>query len=366
MELIIGANMGIRSVVKLIDYNFQNEEQLTQAYDDSNSMRGLSSDFDKYVIGRHGNNLSIHEVIDSNLDSYRVIFLPVKWSAEEVANYIQKEIEPRILHLHGNHGWPSFPYYAKFFLKYGSRLIFSPAGSSCGTPEFLSHFHKIIVNHPLQIERMKCSPEYRDRIVVRMRAADPSVFYPLYSNSISPKFDCVYIAGFVPVKQIPVMIDTVVGSGRTLMVIGDFTRTSEHYRSVKAKIGFDRLRGTVFLHDFISQLDLSAFLGLCGVFVWPNIKPENPSTTTNRSVPEALACGMPLLLGERAFKDTEFVKNGYNGYLYSSPSDFKEKAELIFGNLDYFRENSLSLTRERFDFQTNFIRFYDDLYSSML
>jgi len=69
-----------------------------------------------------------------------------------------------------------------------------------------------------------------------------------------------------------------------------------------------------------------------------------------------------LLLGERAFRDTEFVVDGHNGYLYSGPEDFAEKADLIFKDLDKFRNSSRQLAVDRFSYKTNFIDFYNDLY----
>ena len=348
-----------RKVVKLIDYNFQKEFQLTKAYDDSNSMRGLSSDLTKYVMGRLDNRFSIQTVED-----YEVIFVPTKWSKEDFANYVFDTLSPDVIHMHGNHGWPQYRFYADYFKTRmpDVKLIFSPAGSSCGTPEFLAKFDQIIVNHSLQVDRMKCRAEDKKKILVRRRAVDLNLFYPQYSAR--PLYSLVYVAGFVPVKQIPTMIDTAIGAEKSLVVLGDFTRTSEHYRTMRKYIDEEKRRtDSVFLHDFVAQDFLPSFLGSCGIFVWPNIKPENPSTTTNRSVVEALGCGMPLLLGERAFRDTEFLIDGYNGYLYSDQEDFNKKANFILKKLDKFRKSSLTLAKERFSWEENFTGFYNELYS---
>jgi len=337
-------------VVKLIDYNFQKESQLAKAYDDSNSMRGLSSDLERYVIGRHGNSLSVHRIED-----HKVIFLPIQWSPGQVADYILEEISPDVIHMHGNHGWPQYPSYANYFSRFVHKMIFSPAGSSCGSPNFLTKFDHIIVNYSLQVGRMKCYPEDMKNIIVRY-------FYPKFSAS--PLYDFVYVAGFVPVKQIPTMIDTVAGTNKKLVVLGDFTRTVEHYQTIRMYVDEEKDRAkSVLLHDFVTQDFLPLFLGTCGIFVWPNIKPENPSTTTNRSVVEALGCGMPLLLGRRAFQETEFVVEGYNGFLYANKEEFSEKADLILKDLDKFRKNSLTLAKERFSWEENFIGFYNELYS---
>jgi glycosyltransferase involved in cell wall biosynthesis len=344
-----------RKVVKIIDYNFQKESQLTQAFDDSNSMRFISSNLDRYVIGRLDNQFTIQTIND-----YQVIFVPVKWSKEDFAKYILDIIRPDVVHMHGNHGWPQYPYYAKHFRPRVNKLIFSPAGSSCGTPEFLANFDHIIVNHPLQVDRMKCRPEDKHKIIVRRRAVDLNLFYPSYS--ITPLYTLVYVAGFVPVKQIPTMIDTALGSGKHLAVVGDFSRTYVHYSHVRDLIKLNKLQDQITLVPFMDQSKLINFLGNCAIFVWPNIKPENPSTTTNRSVVEALGCGVPLLLGERAFQDTEFVVNGYNGYTYSNQIDFNHKVTEILNNLADFRRNSLTLAKERFSWEMNFKSFYDKLY----
>lgn len=343
-------------VCKIIDYNFQHEHQLTQSYDDSNSMRSLDSNrLICYVVGRHNNELSIH-----NVENYKVIFLPSSWPKERFAQYIKEELRPDVIHMHGNHSWNQYPYYASFFRQFVPKMVFSPAGSSCGTPEFLSNFDHVIVNHPLQIDRIKCNPSDRNKIIARRRAVDSNFFKPQYSKI---EYDFVYIAGFVSVKQIPLMIDLVILTGRKLVVIGDFSRTYLHHNEIVQYIEFNGFGDQVFLQDFMPQPKLVSFLGKCGIFVWPNIKPENPSTTTNRSVVEALGCGMPLLLGERAFRETEFIIPERNGFLYSDSYSFKTLSEDIFSEIDSFRQESLKLSKERFDYEKNFIRFYNDLYS---
>ena len=343
-----------RTVVKLIDYSFQHDHQLSKSYDDSNTMRGLSNEFDKYVIGRQADKFSIQSVED-----YTVVFLPSKWSSEQVADYISG-LEPDVLHMHGNSGWSAYPYYANYFRPVVDKMIFSPAGSSCGTPSFLSKFDKIIVNHPLQIKRMKCDD--LSKVVVRDRAVDTDFFKPMHRDL---KYDFVYIAGFVPGKNIPQMISTVGFSSwsRKIAIIGDSSRVANHYLEVKKYIEENFWECKVDLIEFMPQDKLVRFLGCCGVFVWPNIKPENPETTTNRSVVEALGCGMPLLLGERAFKETNFIEVGKNGFTYNSIESFANCAERIFSDIYSFRKASVRISKERFSYLENFIKFYDKLYS---
>jgi glycosyltransferase involved in cell wall biosynthesis len=349
-------------VCKLIDYVFQNKEQLTEAYDDSNSMRYLSWKFSLYVIGRLQTPHPMLTPVVIDVENYKVIFLPKAWNPMEVWSYIERMINPDVIHMHGNHSWPSYPFYASNFKHYSpdiKKMIFSPAGSSCGTSSFLDHFDHIVVNHPLQIDRMKTP--HKDRVIVRKRCADPIMFYPGYAEKV--EYDCVYVAGFVPVKQIEVMIETVSNSDNTLVIVGDFTRTAEHYNHIRKVIDNEYDNEQIFLKNFMLQDDLCKFLGKCGVFVWPNIKPENPSTTTNRSVVEALACGMPLLLGERAFAETYFVSQMINGALYSHPLDFCLCLEHILIELEHFRFNARGVYNTRFSFQRDFIDFYNELYS---
>ena len=349
-------------VCKLIDYVFQNKEQLTEAYDDSNSMRYLSCKFSLFVIGRLQTPHPMLTPVVIDVENYKVIFLPKAWNSIEVWSYIEGMINPDVIHMHGNHGWPSYPVYASYFRNHSGnvkKMIFSPAGSSCGNPEFLECFDHIIVNHPLQIDRMKTP--HKNRVIVRRRCADPNVFYPEYADKI--EYDCVYIAGFVPVKQIEVMIETVCDADNSLAIVGDFTRTAEHYNHIRKYIDHYDDGEQIFLQDFMPQEKLRKFLGKCGVFVWPNIKPENPSTTTNRSVIEALACGMPLLLGERAFAETDFVSQMINGALYSYPLDFCLCLEHILIELEHFRLNAREVYNARFSFQRDFIDFYNELYS---
>jgi len=347
------------SVVKIIDYCFQHESQLTSAYDDSNTMRYLSERFNITVVGR----LNVQSILYREVENYKVVFYPAGMSYSEEAAHIMHQFRPDVIHMHGNHGWPQYRVYAEYFGNHPSdpKMIFSPAGSSCGTPTFLENFDCIIVNHPLQIERMKT--EHSDRIVVRKRSADPSVFYPAYNKML---YDLVYVAGFVPQKHIIEMIDLVAKILDTsLVILGDFTRTAVHHLQVKEYIKWQGLSDRIFLHDFIKQTDMAEFLGRCGAWVWPNVKPENPSTTTNRSVIEALACGMPLVVGERAFKDTEFVDHGFNGFLYSDFKTFEAAVENVGDNLDAFRSVSRAMNENSFSFMENFVDFYTNLYQTL-
>ena len=343
----------MKTICKLIDYAFQNIDQLVSAYDDSNTMRGLNENLNCIVVGRYGIHVTFHKV-----NGYKVIFLPTRWDPSAVADFILYTLMPDVIHMHGNHSWPSYPYYAKRFVN-KCKLIFSPAGSSCGTPEFLDMFDYIIVNHPMQRIRMKTDDLYK--ILVRHRAANHEIFYPKYQTM---KYDFVYVAGFVPVKQIPIMIDTFMEAtpDKTLVILGDFTRTAEHYKSIETYIDRKGIGISVILHDFIPQAEMSNFLGKCGVFVWPNIRPENPSTTTNRATTEAVACGMPLLLGARAFVGTDYVRSGFNGFLYNNPKDFRFYSDVIFRKIDSFRYNSTIVCSNLFDYRRNFIDFYNELY----
>ena len=309
--------MGIKKIVKLIDYQFQHRYQLTSAYDDSNSMRYLSSNLEINLVGRLNCSVVEHFVVKGDNYSYLVTFLPSHLSSEDVLMYIMK-LNPDIIHMHGTHIWKQYSIYANEFRKIlNCKMIFSGAGPSTGTHEFLANFDKVIVNHEVQVERMKCEPE---KVIIRKRSADPNVFYPIEKKK---EYDFLMVAGFIPGKRIDIMIDYVLATPYTMVILGDFTRKTNHYNFIKRYISQNRAENQIFLHDFIPQGRISKFMGKCKAWVWPQCKPENPSTTTNRSVIEALACGLPLLAGEKAFKDTEFVRNGMNGWLYGDINDFR-------------------------------------------
>jgi glycosyltransferase involved in cell wall biosynthesis len=348
----------MRIVIKLIDYVFQNRMQLL-GHDDSNSMRHLSPDFRIHLIGRFNCHNIEHHVVSGDNYSYLVTFLPNHFGTEEVFEYIFK-LNPDVIHLHGTHIWKQYPIYAKLFReRLNCKMIFSGAGPSTGTPEFLANFDKVIVNHKIQIERMKCEPE---KVIVRKRSADPNIFYPVEKKK---EYDFLLVAGFVPGKRIDIMIDYVLSTPYTMIVLGDFTRKTNHYNYIKNYILKLNAEKQIFLHDFISQTDMSEFMGKCRVWVWPQCKPENPSTTTNRSVIESLACGMPLLVGNQAFKDTEFVRNGMNGWLYGDINDFRWKADNAISDYKIMGKNSSIINRNNFDFKKNFIDFYNDLYQNL-
>ena len=355
----MGGGIVRKKVVKLIDYTFQHEYQLFGAYDDSNSIRYLSLDLDIHLIGRFNCPTIEHRVISGNDYSYIVTFLPSQFNPRDVVEYVLK-LNPDIIHLHGTHIWSRYLYYAERFRKDSNcKLVFSGAGPSTGTPEFLANFDKVIVNHEIQIERMKCEPE---KVIVRKRSADPNVFYPVEKKK---EYDFLLVAGFIPGKRIDIMIDYILSTNYSLVILGDFTRKTNHYEFIKGYILQNGAEKQIFLHNFIPQTKLSEFMGKCKVWVWPQCKPENPSTTTNRSVIEALACGMPLLVGNQAFKDTEFVKEGMNGWLYGDVNDFRWKADNAISNYRKMGKDSSIINKNNFNFKENFIDFYNDLYQNL-
>ncbi len=350
----------MKKVLRIIDYNFQRKEQLTAAYDDSNSLRYISKHFDMTVIGRIGiRQPEFYKIVDVEGGEYSVVFLPDKWNSQDVLDFVMK-MKPDVIHMHGTSAWPQYHAYANYFSNLPKKpgLIFSPAGGCKGPPDFMNKFDKIIVNHILQIERMRCD---HSKVIIRKRSADPNVFHFLERKF---EFDFVYVAGFIPFKHMDEMIDDVSSTPYSLVILGDFLRNDEYYQSIKSLIVRRNLSNQIFLHDFISQLEMSEFLAKCRVWVWPNIPPENPATTTNRSVIEALACGKPFLVGEQPFNQTEFLISGFNGYKYSNKAQFAEKASLIMTSLKTYRNNSLKLNDDHFSFQRNFIDFYKDLYDS--
>ena len=349
----------MRTVIKLIDYDFQHKTQLI-GYDDSNSMRYLSPNLRIHLIGRFNCTNIEHHVVAGKDYSYLVTFLPSRWTFSEVARYVVS-LNPDIIHLHGTHIWKQYPYYAERFRKeLNCKMIFSGAGPSTGTPEFLANFDKVIVNHKIQIERMKCEPE---KVIVRKRSADPNIFYPIEKKK---EYDFLLVAGFIPGKRIDIMIDYVLSTNYTMVVLGDFTRKTNHYNYIKNYILKLNAEKQIFLHNFIPQTQMSEFMGKCRVWVWPQCKPENPSTTTNRSVIESIACGMPLLVGNQAFKDTEFVRNGMNGWLYGDIDDFRWKADnIILYDREIMGKNSSIINGKDFNFRENFIDFYNNLYLNL-
>lgn len=350
-------------VVKLIDYTFQHRYQLLGAYDDSNSMRYLSPNLEIHMIGRILGKFNSPYVeygsVSGNNYSYIVTFLPSQFNPRQVSEYVLR-LNPDVIHLHGTHTWSRYLYYAEKFRKdLNCKMIFSGAGPSTGTPEFLANFDKVIVNHEIQIGRMKCEPE---KVIVRKRSADPNVFSPVEKEK---EYVFLMVAGFIPGKRIDIMIDYVLSTPYNMVILGDFTRKTNHYEFIKRYISQNRAESQIFLHNFIPQAKISEFMGKCMVWVWPQCKPENPSTTTNRSVIEALACGMPLLVGSQAFKDTEFVRNGMNGWLYGDVNDFRWKADSVVSDHKKMGKNSSIMNRKNFNFKENFIDFYNDLYQNL-
>jgi len=74
---------------------------------------------------------------------------------------------------------------------------------------------------------------------------------------------------------------------------------------------------------------------------------------------------MPLLVGSQAFKDTDFVRNGMNGWLYGDVNDFRWKADNVISDYRKTGKNSLIINENKFNFRENFIDFYNELYQNL-
>jgi glycosyltransferase involved in cell wall biosynthesis len=231
----------MKKVIKLIDYCFQHDFQLAEAYDDSNTVDGLCDDFEMILIGR----LDIKHKLEKRIcedkilrdKTFKVFFLNKQSNPDEMIELI-KTIAPDVIHFHGNHGWPQYPYYAdvlRNFFGNGIKMIFSPAGTSCGTEPFLAKFNKVVVNHPDQVKRMRC-PE--NKVIVRRRAIHP-VFEDLRSRIIAEDrnfvrdLDYIYVAGIVPQKRIDIFLDFAHSMRDKLFIIaGDETRSPNYFHEI--------------------------------------------------------------------------------------------------------------------------------------
>jgi len=167
----------------------------------------------------------------------------------------------------------------------------------------------------------------KDRIIVRNNCCDLDFYKPIAN---APKqYDCIMAAGFYASKGQDVVLDILKDEDVSVLFLGsqksnigepipEFVHTME-----LRDMWRDRRIKPTFI-DFGHPKGMPAHYSSAKIFVWGSrMCHENPDTLTNRSVTEAVACGLPFVAFEKTFHKSNFVINGYNAILVNTDYEFK-------------------------------------------
>ena len=172
------------------------------------------------------------------------------------------------------------------------------------------------------------------------------------------------IGRFVPKKGFSTAFQSlkyIIGNNKNirLVVIGDGPLKSEYLEILKKD-------GTESYVKFIGEIpthELRRYYSACDIFLMPSRR--LPSDGLNVVVPEAMACGRPIVASNVGGNDL-VIFHGVNGYLHAE-NDPKQLADLVVRLLENpammkrMGEKSLQLIRERFNWDA-IVKYYLERY----
>lgn len=137
----------------------------------------------------------------------------------------------------------------------------------------------------------------------------------------------------------------------------------EEYLSILIK---DETQADVHFLGEVEPSELSRYYSACDIFLMPSER--FPSDGLNVVVPEAMACGRPVVASDAGGNDI-VVSNGVNGYLHSAgdPVDLAEKVMRLINDPAQRSEmgnKSLELVRSRFNC-LSIAKYYIDSYRKL-
>ncbi|MBF0554504.1 MAG: glycosyltransferase [Nitrospirae bacterium] len=222
------------------------------------------------------------------------------------------------------------------------------------------------------VQREAFSHVPRDKMVTRNQCCDIDFFKPIVSDY---KFDCIMAGGFYASKGQDIIVDIFKDTPISVLFAGaqksntgettqEFINTINYYNGLKNK------KLSACFQDFVHPSKMPDIYNSANVFVWGSRwSIENPITLTNRSVVEAVACGLPFVAFRQTFQNSNFVKDGVNAILVDNDNDFWRSVITLVED-DSFRlkysQASRQIAIEELDFKKWHDQFYMDLYGSIL
>jgi phosphatidyl-myo-inositol dimannoside synthase len=194
------------------------------------------------------------------------------------------------------------------------------------------------------------------RLAVRksLGIGDPHILLLMVGRFVPKKG---FSTGFRALKYI-----TAKHSNVTLAVIGSGVLMEEY-------LGILRQDGTQAHVHFLGEVDpgkLSRYYSACDIFLMPTER--FPSDGLNVVVPEAMACGRPVVASDAGGNDI-VVSSGVNGYLHAAgdPADLAEKVVRLINDPVLRSEmgnQSVELVRSRFNWMS-IAQYYVDSYRKL-
>jgi len=194
----------------------------------------------------------------------------------------------------------------------------------------------------------------RQAIRKKMGIADPDILLLMVGRFVPKKG---FSTGFRALKYI-----TAKHANVKLAVIGSGV-LMEEYLSILTR---DGTQADVSFLGEVEPRELNGYYSACDIFLMPSER--FPSDGLNVVVPEAMACGRPVVASDAGGNDM-VVSNGVNGYLHAAgdPADLAEKVMCLIDNPAQRNEmgnKSMELVRSRFNWHS-IANYYIDSYRKL-
>jgi glycosyltransferase involved in cell wall biosynthesis len=209
------------------------------------------------------------------------------------------------------------------------------------------------------------------RVVARI-CSDLNIYRPL--PEVEKVYDGIQVGGFYCRKGQDILVRTFAKEPVRLLFIGaqksnegiytdEYLYTKQLYEQTKDKLSVDFV-------DFVHPTELPLIYNKAKIFLWgAHESYENPITLTNRSVAEAVACGLPIVGFNKTFQKSNFVLDGENAFLVDSENEFKLVVLFLLNNekiRQKMANRSREIAMEMLDFQKWHNEFFFNLYKRIL
>lgn len=210
----------------------------------------------------------------------------------------------------------------------------------------------------------------KDRLLTRNNCCDLNFYKPI---NVDKKYDCIMVAGFYASKGQSIVINILKDEKIKILFLGSHKSnmgelTSEFIEAKHLNSSVPNLNAEFI--DFCSPDKMPLFYNSAKIFVWGSlISVENPITLTNRSVTEAVACGLPVVAFKGTFGASNFIINGKNAILVDSYLEYKEAVLKVLKNDELRAKMSVEsrkIAESMLDFKIWHNELHFNLYNKLL
>lgn len=211
-----------------------------------------------------------------------------------------------------------------------------------------------------------------DNLILKNPCCDLSFFKPV--NDTFKLWDLICSGGWYANKSQINLIRILGDLQYRLLLLGvqtdnnnqytyEFLNAHNFYKSKKFNL-------EVEFKDHVHNVDMPLIYNSCKIFVWGQTENiENPITLNNRSVVEAVACGLPIIGFKTVFEKNNFIINSENAILVDTDKQFIDAVIELLNNKELLTNMSFKsreIAEQNLDFKIWHDQIHIDLYTKVL